>query len=213
VRARLALGALLLALPVVVGCNPEDVLETTAAYYGDLPDVEQSEKAAEMARVMPFYVVGACLALLLMGVAILNGLEHARTLGRAESIRFGAYVMLLCFVSLFLAMSVERAWLPAGHPVLAFLTTAVLAAVGTAIAARAKPERAVLSVGYLAVTMTLPLLGILLNGEVYLMDTTASLFIGFASGVLLTIVVSDPARGGLVDFLRRREADPTRRDR
>ena len=84
---------------------------------------------------------------------------------------------------------------------------------GTAIAARAKPERAVLSVGYLAVTMTLPLLGILLNGEVYLMDTTASLFIGFASGLLLTIVVSDPARGGLVDFLRRREADPTRRDR
>jgi hypothetical protein len=60
-------------------------------------------------------------------------------------------------------------------------------------------------VGYLAATMVLPLLGVLLNGEVYLMDTTASLFIGFASGLLLTVVVSDPVRGGLVDFMRRRE--------
>ncbi len=208
---RLLIALLLLgALPLLGGCNPEDVLETAQAYYGELPDVEQAEKATEMARVMPFYVSGAVLALLLMGVAILNGLENARALGRAESVRFGAYVLLLCFVSLFLAMSAERGWLPAGHPLVAFGVTGILAAGATAALAHARPERAVVSVGYLAVTMTLPLLGILLNGDVYLMDTTASLFIGFASGLLLTIVLSDPVRGGLVDFLRKREDDSSR---
>jgi hypothetical protein len=110
-------------------------------------------------------------------------------------------------VSLFLAMEFRREWLPPGHAVKAFAGTAIFAALSTAIAARASPERAVLLVGYLSVTLVLPLLGILLSREVYLMDTTASLFIGFASGLLLTIVFSDPVRGGLVDFLRRRDGE------
>lgn len=203
---RLPFGGLLGA-GLLAGCQPADVLETTAAYYDHLAPALQAEKAADLARVMPFYVTGTCLALLLMLVAVLNGLEHARALGRNESVRFGAYGLLLCFVSLFLAMSVQRSWLPAGHPLVAFAVTAAIGAGSTAVAARARPERAVLAVGYLAITLTLPMLGVLLNRDVYLMDTTASVFIGFASGLLLTIVLSDPVRGGLVDFLRRRE-DP-----
>lgn len=195
---------LLLLLPLL-GCQPEDVQETATAYYGHLGTAEQAARADELARVMPFYVVGTCLALLLLLVAILNGLEHARNLGQPEAVRFGAYVLLLCFISLFLAMEVRREWLPAGHPVLAFASTAVLSALSVALAARASPQRVVLLVGYLAVTLALPLLGILLNREVYLMDTTASLFIGFASGLLLTMVVSDPVRAGLADFMRRKD--------
>ena len=189
-----------------LGCDPADVHETARAYYGELPDVEVLLRAGEMSRVMPFYVTGTVLALLLTGVAILNALEHARNLGKGEAIRFSAYLLLLCFISLFLAMEIERAWLPAGHPLPAFLATAVLGAATTSLAARARPERALLTVGYVASGLTLPLLGILLGGEVYLMDTTASLFIGFAAGLLLTIVLSDPVRGGLVDFLRRRDS-------
>ena len=200
-----AAGALLLAGPA---CKPEDVLETTRAYYSDLPDPELLERADEMARVMPFYVTGTTLALLLLGAAILNGLEHARSLGRAEAVRYGAWLLLLCFVSLFLAMSVQRAWLPAGHAALAFGVAALLGGGGAAMAARGQPGRAVLGVGYLAATLTLPMLGVLLNGEVQLVDTTASVFIGFASGLLLTVVVSDPVRGGLVDFLRKRDDPP-----
>lgn len=196
---------LLAAVALLGGCQPADVLETTAAYYDHLAPALQAERAAELARVMPFYVTGTCLALLLMLVAVLNGLEHARALGRNEAVRFGAYVLLLCFVSLFLAMSVERAWLPAGHPLVAFAITAAIGAASTAFAARARPDRAVLTVGYVAITVTLPMLGVLFNRDVYLMDTTASIFIGFASGLLLTIVLSDPVRGGLVDFLGKRE--------
>ncbi len=198
------LGAFVL---LSLGCNPEDIQETVTAYYGHLDVTAQAAEVRQMARVMPFYVTGTCLALLLMLVAVANGLEHARNLGRHEAIRFGAYVFLLCFVSLFLAMEFKRDWLPAGHALKAFLGTAAFAASTTAIAARASPERAVLLVGYLSVTLVLPLLGILLSREVFLMDTTASLFIGFATGLLLTIVFSDPVRGGLVDFLRRRDGD------
>ncbi len=190
-----------------LGCNPEDIQETVIAYYGDLDANAQAAEIRRMARVMPFYVTGTCLALLLMLVATANGLEHARNLGRSEAVRFGAYVFLLCFVSLFLAMEFDRAWLPAGHALSAFGITALFSAATTAAAARASPERAVLLVGYLSVTLVLPLTGILLSREVYLMDTTASLFIGFATGLLLTIVFSDPVRGGLVDFLRRRDED------
>lgn len=195
-------------LPLAAGCSAGDVQETAQAYYGHLPDAELAAKVDEMARVMPFYVSGAVLALVLSAVAILNGLEHARSLGRTEAIRYGAYLFLLCFVALFLAMNFERAWLPAGHPVPAFLGTLVLGAASTAVAARARPERAVLTVGYLAAGLTIPLIGVLIGGEVHLVDTTASLFIGFATGLLLTIVLSAPVRDGLVDFLRRRESAP-----
>ena len=198
--------AFLLLLSLVgTGCNHADVMETAEAYYPELSNEALVARTIEMARVMPFYVTGTCLALLLMLLAVLNGLEHARSLGKGEGIRFGAYVLLLCFVSLFLAMSAQQSWLPAGYPTLAFGLTAVVSALTTALAARARPERAVLAVGYLAVTLTLPMLGILLNRSVYLMDTTASIFIGFAAGLLVTIVVSDPVRGGLVDFMRTRE--------
>lgn len=194
----------LLAL-LLVGCDAAEVHQVAALYHPDLAPEALDLKVLEMARVMPFYVVGTALALLLMLVAILNALDHARAVGRSESIRFGAYVMLLCFVSLFLAMSAERSWLPAGQAMLAFGATAALSAVATATAAKLRPDRAVLAVGYMAVTIALPLLGLLLNTEIYLVDTTAALFIGFATGLLCTIVLSDPVRGGLVDFLKRRE--------
>ncbi len=197
----------LLLVGLLAACAPEDIQETVSAYYGALDASAQSTEIHRLATVMPFYVAGTCLALLLMLVAVLNGLDHARALGRPEAVRFGAYVLLLCFISLFLAMEFRRDWLPPGHALAAFSVTAVFAAVSTAVAARASPDRAVLLVGYLSVTLVLPLLGILLGQEVYLMDTTASLFIGFASGLLLTIVFSDPVRIGLVDFLRRRDED------
>lgn len=200
------LGLLALAGLLLLGCDASEVHQVAALYHPDLAPDALDAKVLEMARVMPFYVVGTALALLLMVVAILNALDHARAVGRSESIRFSAYVMLLCFVSLFLAMSAERAWLPAGHAIPAFLVTAVASAVATAFAAKLRPDRAVLAVGYMAVTIALPLLGLLLNTEIYLVDTTAALFIGFASGLLCTIVLSDPVRGGLVDFLKRREA-------
>ncbi|MBU0550853.1 hypothetical protein KKF91_18000 [Myxococcota bacterium] len=185
-------------------CNPADIQETTRAYYGDLPEDEISIKAQEMSRVMPFYVVGASLAFFLMGVTILNALEHAKRDGQAESVRFGAWLLLLCFLSLFAAMSVRKHWLPAGYPGPAFLVTATLGVISTALAAR-KPDRAVLMVGYVSAGLTLPLIGVLFSGEVYLIDTTASLFIGFASGMLITVVFSDPVRLGLVSFMNRQK--------
>ncbi|MCA9525683.1 MAG: hypothetical protein KC549_05220 [Myxococcales bacterium] len=202
-RALLLLGAGLLLL---TGCNPDEVKQVTELYHPELTGPLLDAKVLEMTRVMPFYVTATGLAVLLMVVAVLNALEHARQLGGSESIRLGAYTLLLCFVSLFIAMSAERAWLPAGHAVAAFLATLGVSAVATVLAARARPERAVLSVGYVAVTLALPLLGVLLNAEIHLVDTTASLFIGFACGLLVTIVLSGPVRSGLVDFLRRRGA-------
>lgn len=190
---------------LLLGCDAAEVHQVAALYHPELAPDALDLKVLEMARVMPFYVIGTALALLLMVVAILNALDHAKAVGRSESIRFGAYVMLLTFVSLFLAMSAERAWLPAGHAIPAFAATAVTSALATAFAAKLRPDRAVLAVGYMAVTIALPLLGLLLNTEIYLVDTTAALFIGFASGLLCTIVLSDPVRGGLVDFLKRRE--------
>ncbi len=187
------------------GCNPADIQETVTAYYPELDPAAQGEQLQRLATVMPFYVTGPCLALVLMVLAVLNGLEHARALGRHETVRFGAYVLLLCFVSLFLAMELPRSVLPAGHPFKAFFATAAIAAVSTAIAARFRPDRAVLWVGYLSITLVLPLLAVLLGQEIYLMDTTAGVFIGFAAGLLSIIVLSSPVRGGLVDFLKRRE--------
>jgi hypothetical protein len=191
---------------VCLGCDPAGMYEAARLYHPDLAPEALDTKVFEMARVMPFYVVGAALSLLLMGVAFLNALDHARAIGRNESIRFGAYVMLLCFVGLFLAMSAQRSWLPAGQAVPAFAITAVISALATALAAKLRPDRAVLAVGYMAATIALPILGLLLSTEIYLVDTTAALFIGFATGLLCTIVLSDPVRGGLVDFLKRRDA-------
>ncbi len=205
----------LMLLAVGPACNPADVRETVEIYYENHSDMEKEWRAREMARVMPFYVMGTILALLLMGVAILNALEHARALdkqnenqeeqGGGEAIRFGAWLLLLCFISLFAAMSVRRHWLPAGHPVIAFGVTALFGTLATALAAWQGEKRAVLWVGYVAASLSLPMLGVLLNGEVYLMDTSASLFIGFASGLLVTVVFSNSVRGGLVKFLRKRD--------
>lgn len=189
----------------LVGCNPDEVKQIAELYHPELTGPALDAKVLEMTRVMPFYVAGTALAVLVLVVAVLNALEHARQLGRAESIRLGAYALLLCFVSLFLAMSARRDWLPVGHAVPAFLGALVVGAVATTLAARRTPEKAVLSVGYMAVTIALPLLGLLLSAEIHLVDTTAALFIGFASGLLVTIVLSGPVRGGLVDFLKRRE--------
>lgn len=187
------------------GCNPDEVKQIATLYHPELTGPALDAQVLEMTRVMPFYVAGTALAVLLMVVAVLNALEHARQLGRSESVRLGAYTLLLCFCSLFLAMSARQSWLPVGHAVEAFGASLVVGAAATAIAARRRPERAVLSVGYMAVTIALPLLGLLLSAEIHLIDTTAGLFIGFASGLLVTIVLSDPVRGGLVDFLKRRE--------
>lgn len=202
-------GLFLAAALLSVGpaCNPADIQETTRAYYGDLPEEEISVKAQEMSRVMPFYVIGAGLAFFLMGITILNALEHAKRQGQAESVRFGAWLLLLCFISLFAAMSVRRHWLPAGYPAPAFLATLIFGVVATALAAR-NPDRAVLMVGYVSAGLMMPLLGVLMSGEVYLVDTTASLFIGFASGMLTTVVFSDPVRGGLVSFMSREKREP-----
>lgn len=189
----------------LLGCDAHEVHEVAALYHPDLAPEALDLKVLEMARVMPFYVIGTALALLLMGVAFLNAMDHARAVGRSESVRFSAYVMLICFVSLFIAMSASRSWLPAGQAIPAFSITAILSAGATAIAAKLRPDRAVLAVGYMAATIALPILGLLLNTDIYLVDTTAALFIGFASGLLFTIVISDPVRGGLVDFLKRRE--------
>lgn len=204
IRAGLPAGLLIIAL--LLGCDPAEMYEPARLYHPELTGEALDAKVFEMARVMPFYVIGAALSLLLMSVAFLNALDHARSIGRNESIRFGAYVMLLCFVGLFLAMSAKRSWLPAGHAVPAFGITAVISALATAFAAKLRPDRAVLAVGYMAATIALPILGLLLSAEIHLVDTTAALFIGFATGLLCTIVLSDPVRGGLVDFLKRRDA-------
>lgn len=198
----LVAAALLL---LFVGCSPEDVRETARAYYGDLAPEEFALREQELARVMAFYVTGCVLALVLSAIAMLNAMEHARTLGSGSTVRYGAYLFLLCFVGLFLATMARRSWLPAGYPGAAFGLTAVVGALGTSLAARLRPDRAILTVGYVAATLTLPLLGLLLNSEVYLIDTTASLFIGFATGMLITIVFSEPVRRGLVEFLARRD--------
>ena len=197
---------LILLLIFLAGCNPDEVGRITELYHPELVGPALDARVLEMTRVMPFYVAGTSLAVLLLLVAVINALEHARQLGRGESIRLGAYALLLCFVSLFLAMIAQRSWLPAGHPIEAFLAATLASTVATAIAAKRRPERAVLSVGYMAVTIALPLLGLLLSAEIHLVDTTAALFIGVASGLLVTIVLSDPVRVGLVDFLKRRDA-------
>ncbi len=190
-------------LLLMLGCDAAGILETASAYHPELDSAALAEKAREMGRVMPFYVTGACLALLMMLLATLNGLEHARSLGRSEGLRYGAYLLLLGFVSLFVAMNAERDWLPIGHPLVAFLGAAAFSAIGTALVARLRPERSVMAVGYLSATAMLPLLALLLSTPVYLVDTTASVFIGYASGLLLVIIFSTPVRAGLVDFLRR----------
>ncbi|MCA9540026.1 MAG: hypothetical protein KC620_14110 [Myxococcales bacterium] len=203
---------LLLALMVLAGvaCDPEDVRGVAEAYLHDAPVADRAAYAAELLEVMPYYVTGAAFALLLLGTAILNGLEHARSLGRGEALRYGAYLALLGFIALFLAMAFNPRWLPPGHALLAFGATAVLAIGSAATLAKLKPQRAVLAVGYLSAGITVPMIGLLLHRDVYLMDTTASLLIGFAAGLLFTLVISDPVRSGMVDFLSRREADPDR---
>lgn len=193
-------------IALLLGCDAEDVRETTNAYYGHLDAAGIDAANAHLVRVMPFYASAASLAVALMLVCVLNGFEIARTLGREESIRFGAWCLLVCFVSLFCAMSAERSWIPAGHPIAAFLGTAAISAALTGVLARGAPDRAVLGVGYMAVSVTLPLLGIISTSEIYLMDTTASLFVGFASGLLVVVVFSAPVRAGLVAFLQRRSS-------
>ncbi len=196
----------LCAAAVVLGCDPDDVRETSHAYYSHLEGEAYLSANEHLARVMPFYASAATLAVALMVVCVLNGFEIARASGREESIRFGAWCLLMCFVSLFCAMSAQRSWIPAGHPILAFFSTAAISAALTGALARGAPEKAVLGVGYMAVTVTLPLLGIVATSEIYLMDTTASLFVGFASGLLVVVVFSTPVRAGLVAFLQRRSS-------
>lgn len=200
--SRLALALLTL---FCAGCEAGDLQHVADTYLQGRPVAEQVEFLRQLGRLMPFYVTGTLFSGVLLLAAVLNGLEHARNLGRGEAIRYGACLGLLGFVALFLAMAFPAAWLPPGHPLLALVAAAMVSALGTVFAARAAPERAVLRAGYLAATLGIPLFGLLMNRDVHLVDTTASLFIGQASGLLLVIVLSDPLRAGLVDFLRRRD--------
>lgn len=196
----LAVGALLLT-----GCDPDDMRRVADVYLPESAAAEQVAYADHLARVMPYYVTGALFSAGLVVAAIANGLEHARSLGRSESIRYGAYLALLSLIALFVAMAFDGGWIRPGQPLVALGITAALSAGGTLLVARPDPDRAVLRAGYLAATLGLPLVGLLVNRDVYLIDTTASLFIGQAVGLLLVIVLSDPIRVGLVDFLRRKE--------
>lgn len=192
---------------LLAGCEARELQNVADAYLPGRPVAEQAMFLADLERVMPFYVVGTLFAGLLLAAAVLNGLEHARNMGRDESIRYGAFLGLLCFVGLFMAMAFPPGWLPPGHPVLAVAITGGVSAAGTALAAKIDPKRAVLRTGYWAAALGLPLFGVLFNRDVYLIDTTASLFIGQASGLLLVIVLSAPLRAGLVEFLSRRDAE------
>lgn len=199
----------LAALTLLAGCSANELRHVADTYLPDRPVEEQIVFLRELERVMPFYITGAIFAGLLLLATVLNGFEHARSLGRDDAIRYGAWLGLVGFVALFLAMAFPAAWLPPGHPLLAFVASAAISALGTLLAARARasatPDRAVLRAGYLAATLGIPLFGLLLNRDVHLVDTTASLLIGQASGLLLVIVLSAPLRAGLVDFLRRRD--------
>lgn len=203
---RLPLAALTL---LATGCTANELRHVADTYLQDRPVAEQIAFLRELERVMPFYITGALFAGLLLLATVLNGFEHAKSLGRDDAIRYGAWLGLVGFVALFLAMAFPAAWLPPGHPLLAFTASAAASALGTLVAARAPgagtPDRAVLRTGYLAATLGIPLFGLLLNRDVHLVDTTASLLIGQASGLLLVIVLSAPLRAGLVDFLRRRD--------
>lgn len=195
----------LLGLALLTGCDEAEVMHTAAAYYPDLAPDLLAAQAAEMARVMPYYVVGVGLAVAVCATTLLNALERARQLGKDDAVRFGAYLALLCFVGLFLAMQARRGWLPAGLPFPAFGGAFLVSALGCAVVGRGDASRAVLRVGYVMAALLLPLVGLLLSDEVALVDTTASLFIGVAAGMLGTLVLSDPLRHGLVDFLTRRD--------
>ncbi|MCB9541842.1 MAG: hypothetical protein H6703_05265 [Myxococcales bacterium] len=204
VRPLVALTTLL-AIPLLTGCDARELQHVADRWLADAPAVEQAAYLHQLARVMPFYVIGALVSGLLLVATMLNGLEHARNMGRDDAIRYSAWLGLLGFVALFLAMAFPAEWLPPGHPLIALGGALALSAGGTLAAAGGAPERAVLRTGYFAATLGLPLFGLLFNRDVYLMDTTASLFIGQASGLLLVIVLSGPLRAGLVDFVRRRE--------
>lgn len=200
----------LAALTLLAGCSANELRHVADTWLPDRPVEEQIAFLRELERVMPFYITGAIFAGLLLLATVLNGFEHAKSLGRDDAIRYGAWLGLVGFVALFLAMAFPAAWLPPGHPLLAFVASAAISALGTLLAARAprsdgSPDRAVLRAGYLAATLGIPLFGLLLNRDVHLVDTTASLLIGQASGLLLVIVLSAPLRAGLVDFLRRRD--------
>ncbi|MFN3200274.1 MAG: hypothetical protein ACE366_17890 [Bradymonadia bacterium] len=201
------LWALLPLVALLAGCDEAEIRHTAAAYYPDLSPDDLATQTAEMARVMPYYVVGVGLAIAVCATTLLNALERARQLGKDAAVRFGSYLSLLCFVGLFLAMQAKRPWLPAGWPLPAFGGAFLLSGVGCALVGRGDADRAVLRVGYVMAALLLPLIGLVLSDEVALVDTTASLFIGVAAGMLGTIVLSDPVRHGLVDFLTRRDRD------
>lgn len=202
---RRALGLIVPLAILLVGCDEAEVGHIAAAYYPDLDAAALQARTAEMTRIMPYYVVGVGLAVAVCATALLNALERARQLGKEDAVRFGAYLALLCFVGLFLAMQGRRGWAPAGWPLPAFAGALLISAAGCVLAGRGQPARAVLRVGYVMGALLLPLVGLVLSDEVALVDTTASLFIGVAAGMLTTVVISDPVRRGLVDFLTRRE--------